>query len=239
MIRTIIWFIYFWLFQLFSLPVMLRVWYLDKRQNIAARDRQVHRIVLFWSRSLIRLTGSKIKVTGRENVPTDGAVLFVSNHQGRFDIPLILGYIDKPKAFIAKKELAKLPMVSSWMKYMKCIFMDRQDIRQSLKAINQGAEYLKEGYSQVIFPEGTRSRDGRLGEFKAGSFKLATKSGVPIIPVTIKGSDQIMPNNTLLLRPAQVEMVISPPVDPEKFSGIKELASYVRGIVAEQLGPVA
>lgn len=239
MIRTIIWFLYFWLYQVFALPVMLRVWYLDKRHQVSARDRQVHRIVLHWSRSLVNLAGSEIKVTGLENVPAEGAVLFVSNHQGRFDIPLILGFIDKPKAFIAKKELAKLPMVSTWMKYMKCIFMDRKNVRQSLKAINQGVEYLKEGYSQVIFPEGTRSRDGVLGEFKAGSFKLATKSGVPIIPVTIKGSDQIMPNNTLMLKPARVEIVISPPVDPKEFSEIKELAMHVRGIVAEKLGPVA
>lgn len=239
MIRTIIWFIYFWLYQVFALPVLLWVWYLDKRHKVTARDRQVHRVVLHWSRSLVKLTGSQIKITGLENVPAQGAVLFVSNHQGRFDIPLILGFIDKPKAFIAKKELAKLPMVSTWMKYMKCIFMDRKNVRQSLKAINKGAEYLKEGYSQVIFPEGTRSRDGRMGEFKAGSFKLATKSGVPIIPITIKGSNQIMPNNTLLLKPAKVEMVISPPVDPGQFSEIKDLALHVRGIVEAKLGPVA
>lgn len=92
-------------------------------------------------------------------------------------------YIEKPKAFIAKIELLKLPLLRTWMIHLKCVFMDRSDIRQSLKVINQAADHLKEGYSMIIFPEGTRSKNETFGEFKPGSLKLALKAGVPIVPV--------------------------------------------------------
>lgn len=235
MLRTIIWFVYFWLYQLYCLPKLFKVGLLRRQNKIAQLDREVYGVVIHWARSLINLTGSEIKVTGAENVPKEGAVLFVSNHQGRFDIPLILGFIDKPKGFIAKIEMAKMPLVSDWMKYMKCIFMDRKDVRQSLRAINQGVEFLKSGYSEVIFPEGTRSIDGTLGDFKAGSFKLATKSGVPIIPVTIKGSYRIMDNKSFIIKPALVEVIISPPVDPAIFKDINQLANHVKEIIGRQL----
>ncbi len=118
----------------------------------------------------------------------DEPVLFVSNHQGSFDIPLLLGYIDKPKAFIAKWELRYLPFIGSWMKELGCIFIKRNDFRQTLKAFKGAGEVFKKGQSLVIFPEGTRSRSSKLGEFKRGSLKIALREKVPVVPVTIKGS---------------------------------------------------
>lgn len=201
MIRTIIWFVYFWLYLIFVLPTLINVKKLDRQNKIKERDDLVFKTVQSWARSLVRLSGAKIKVIGEENIPKNQAVVFVSNHQGNFDIPILLGFLNKPKAFIAKKEILKIPMISTWMKYMNCIFMDRSDIRQSLKAINQGVEYIKDGYSMVIFPEGTRSVDGQLGDFKPGSLKLASKSGALIIPITVKGSNQIMSKNSLIIKP--------------------------------------
>src|SRR5699024_1808110 len=99
-----------------------------------------------------------------------------------------MGYLGVPHGFIAKVELTKFPIVSQWMKEMKCIFMDRSDRRQSLQSIKEGINILKNGHSMVIFPEGTRSKSDAMGEFKAGSMTLATKSGVPIVPITISGS---------------------------------------------------
>lgn len=237
MLRTIIWFIYFWGYLIIILPNLIRVRALHRAQKIEQRDREADRIVKKWGRSMVNLSGSKVIVTGEEHVPPQGGVVFISNHQGNFDIPILLGFIDKPKAFIAKKELKKLPLISSWMYYMNCVFMDRSSARAGLKAIQEGVAFLKQGYSQIIFPEGTRSRGEQLGEFKPGSFKLATKAGVPIVPVTIKGSYKIMEANGGLIKPAVVEMFISEPVPTAGLSKVEteQLPEKVRNIITLQL----
>ncbi|WP_407311223.1 lysophospholipid acyltransferase family protein [Desulfosporosinus sp. SB140] len=211
MIRTILWFIYFWLYLLAIEPTLLRINRLSKIGQISERDRLTARIAMNWARSLIKFAGVKVTITGEEKIPS-GTVLFVSNHQGNFDIPLLLGYINKPKAFIAKVELLKIPLIRTWMTHMQCVFMDRSDIRQSLKVINQAANHLKDGYSMVIFPEGTRSKGETLGEFKPGSLKLGLKAGVPIVPITIRGSYKIMEQNGFIIKPAHVEIIISDPI---------------------------
>lgn len=211
MIRTILWFIYFWLYLIAIEPTLIRINRLSKMGQIAERDRLTAQIAKNWARSLIRFAGVTVTLNGEEKIPS-GPVLFVSNHQGNFDIPLLLGYINKPKAFIAKIELLKLPMIRTWMTHMQCVFMDRSDIRQSLKVINQAADHLKKGYSMVIFPEGTRSKGETLGEFKPGSLKLGLKAGVPIVPITISGSYKIMEQNGFIIKPAHVEIIISDPI---------------------------
>lgn len=220
--RTIIWFIYFWLYQIFALPKYLILKGKYKRGEDITQT--VHKTSSNWARSLVKLTGSTIKVIGLEHVPSDQSVVFVANHQSNFDIPLMLGYIDKPKGFIAKAETKKLPIVGGWMTYMKCVFMDRKNPRAALKAIKSGIQIVKEGHSIVIFPEGTRSIDGQLNEFKPGSFKLAMKSGAPIVPVTIKGSIDIMKKGSNWIKPADVELIISEPVSSE---GYESTESYL------------
>jgi 1-acyl-sn-glycerol-3-phosphate acyltransferase len=211
MIRTILWFMYFWMYLLAIEPSLIKINHLAKIGQIAERDKLTAQIAQNWARSLIRFAGVKVTITGEEKIPS-GPVLFVSNHQGNFDIPLLLGYIEKPKAFIAKIELLKLPLIRTWMNHMQCVFMDRSDIRQSLKVINQAASHLRDGYSMVIFPEGTRSKGNELGEFKPGSLKLGLKAGVPIVPITIRGSYKIMEQNGFIIKPAHVEIMISDPI---------------------------
>ena len=193
--------------------------------------------MLFRSKDLLKVAGASVKVTGAENVPLDRTVLFVSNHQGSFDIPIMLGCIDKPKAFIAKVELLKMPIISTWMKQLNCVFLDRNDPRQSLRTMNEATEYLKKGYSMVIFPEGTRSKGRTMGEFKAGSLRIGMKAGVPIIPVTIKGSFKLMEQNGSIIKPAEVEVIISEPIETseltkEQSSGLHE---KVRSIIEANL----
>jgi 1-acyl-sn-glycerol-3-phosphate acyltransferase len=211
MIRTIIWYLYFWTYMLCTIPALMRAKRLERENNIEEKDKLVYQIARNWAKSLVELSGSTVEVKGQENIP-DGPVLFVSNHQSAFDIPILIGYIDKPKAFIAKAEIRKMPIVGAWMEVMQCIFMNRKSIRQSLQAINKGAECLKKGYSLVIFPEGTRSKDGLLREFKPGSFKLAMKSRVPIVPITIRNSFKIQEKSSFMITPAKVEVIISQPV---------------------------
>ncbi|MCT4563419.1 MAG: 1-acyl-sn-glycerol-3-phosphate acyltransferase [Maledivibacter sp.] len=237
MVRTIMWIIYFIYRILVITPYLITLKSLDKQDRIDERDELAYDISRKWGYNLIKASGSKIKVIGQENIPKDQAVLFVSNHQSYLDIPVLLGYIDKPKSFIAKAELSKYPLFSTWMKAMRCIFIDRSDVRQSLRAIKEGIKLLKNGYSLVIFPEGTRSKDGNLMEFKQGSLKLATKSGVPIMPVTINGTKDIMTRGTLFIKPTDVEIIISKPIfmDEETAKDSKALNERVRNIISENL----
>lgn len=237
MFRTIFWFIYFWIYLIAVQPTLLRVNRLTEMGKTTEHDQLTDKTVKKWARSLVNLAGVTVVTTGEENIPSEGSVLFVSNHQGNFDIPILLGYISKPKAFIAKIELQKLPLIRTWMTHIKCIFMDRSDIRQSLKAINQAAAHLKAGYSMVIFPEGTRSKCETLGEFKPGSLKLALKAGVPIVPITIRGSYKIMEGNNNIIKPAHVEIEIFEPILTAELTKKQaaELPERVRKIIEQGL----
>ncbi|WP_432661834.1 lysophospholipid acyltransferase family protein [Wukongibacter baidiensis] len=237
MFRTITWIIYFIFRILILTPKLMKVKSLDKQNMVEEKDKLAYSIAKSWGRDLVKRSGSKVTVVGEENIPENEAVLFVSNHQSNLDIPILLGFIDKPKAFVAKIELSKFPVLSTWMKLINCIFIDRGNARESLKAIKAGIKLLKGGYSLVIFPEGTRSKDGNLMEFKPGSLKLATKSGVPIVPVTINGAKDIMPSGKLAIRPANVELVISKPIymDDEVAKDSNALTETVRNIIDENL----
>lgn len=211
MIRTIFFLIYLCVYFVFLFPKLWKITKLEKQGKISEMHNFINEIAQIWGRRLIHRTGSTVHVTGAENIP-DGPVLFVSNHQGNFDIPLLLGFIHKPKSFIAKVELEKIPILSTWMKKIKCIFMDREDPRQALKSIKEGIEILKSGHSMVIFPEGTRSKGNEMAEFKKGSLRLATKSKVPIVPITINGSYNILETNKGIIKPATVHITVSSPI---------------------------
>ena len=233
MFRTILWFIYFGLHLVAIQPSLLRVNRLAKQGRTTELDQLTNQTAKEWARALVKLAGVTVVTSGEENIPSEGSVLFVSNHQGNFDIPILLGYIDKPKSFIAKIELLKLPLIRTWMIHLKCVFIDRSDIRQSLKVLNQAADYLKKGYSMVIFPEGTRSKNETLGEFKPGSLKLALKAGVPIVPIAIQGSYKIMEQNGFIIKPAHVEITIFEPISTAGLTKEQatELPERVRKII--------
>ncbi|MDD7795213.1 lysophospholipid acyltransferase family protein [Clostridium sp. 'White wine YQ'] len=237
MFRTIIWFVHFALSLIGTIPKMIKYKGAVERGKTPEEIQGINEVVRKWALSQIKYSGARVTVHGEENVPKDRGVLFISNHQGNFDIPLFIGYIDKPKGFIAKIELTKIPIVHIWMKYIDCVFMDRSSVRKSGEAIVEGIKLLKKGTSMVIFPEGTRSKGDKLGEFKAGSFKLATKSKVPIVPVTIKGSYKLMEQNGSKIRPADVELFIHPMIETANLTKeeMDELPKRVKSIIAEKL----
>jgi len=232
--KTISWFAYLWWSMLLPRFKLMK---LNRQGKIAERDACAHAIARKWAQSGLKMNGSSIHVSGIENVPETGGVLFVSNHQSNFDIPILVGHVPRDKGFIAKLELLKVPTFSRWMKYLGCIFIDRKDPRQSLTAISEAAERLKEGHSIVIFPEGTRSADGTIGPFKAGGLRLALKAGVPIVPVTISGSKNIMPKGTSLIKSASVNVIISHPLIPDELKGMdsNQIAEKVRNIIESNL----
>lgn len=236
MLRTMLWFAYFWLFQLVSLIFLLAHFLLGLLGLKNAQARLLEWITRTWARQMIAAAGGKVEVSGLENLPLQKGVLFVSNHQSAFDIPLLIGFLPVLKGFVSKKENFRLPIVSSWMKRLRCIILDREDLRQSARAIISGVGQLKKGWSLVIFPEGTRSRSGRLNRFKDGSFKLATRSGATIVPLTINGSFRLLEGNRNRIGPGVVHLTIHKPLRAEEYARAKDdLAAQVQAIVASAL----
>lgn len=211
--RTFIWFCYFW-FALVALhPQMRRAQRAEREGNTALRDTIVDREVANWARQLLRLAGVRVTVTGRENIPTDQAVVYVCNHQGYFDIPVLLTHLDRPHGLVAKDAVKKLPLVRDWMQLLGCIFIDRNNARQSVTALGDAARWLREdGRSFIIFPEGTRNKGGELLEFKHGAFKIALKAGAAIVPICIDGTYRVMEARHNWIGPAAVRLTILPPV---------------------------
>jgi len=237
MIRALIVLLYFTGYLLYSLTFRLRVMALNWRGKKKEAADFINYQAGLWARRVIWITGSKVNISGQENIPKDRGVVFIANHQSYLDIPVMIGYIDKPKGFIAKIELLKIPILSMWIKYLGGVFIVRNNPKQSLKAINQGAEKIKKGSSMVIFPEGTRSADGKLGEFKPGSLKLAVKSGAPVVPVAIKGTVNILPKKKFAIKPSQVEVYVLPPImqDEDAKKDTNDLMEKIRNAIMEKL----
>lgn len=211
MLRTLIWFTYFWLYLLLCIPVSLYIRHLAGTDGPKA-DRYVAHFVRNWARRLLKLAGAKVTVTGQENLPQSGAYMVVANHQGYFDIPIMLSCVGEPRGLVAKQEIDRIPGIRTWMRYLHCLFVDRSSPRAGAQTIVDGAKLLESGHSLTIFPEGTRSKGGPMREFKAGAFRIASRAGVPVVPVTIDGSFRLMEGNKMLIRPAEVKVTIHPAI---------------------------
>ncbi|MBP3310614.1 MAG: 1-acylglycerol-3-phosphate O-acyltransferase [Butyricicoccus sp.] len=209
--RTLIWFTYFWLYLLLCIPVSLYIRHLAETDGPKA-DRYVAHFVRNWARRLLKLAGAKVTVTGQENLPQSGAYMVVANHQGYFDIPIMLSCVGEPRGLVAKQEIDRIPGIRTWMRYLHCLFVDRSSPRAGAQTIVDGAKLLESGHSLTIFPEGTRSKGGPMREFKAGAFRIASRAGVPVVPVTIDGSFRLMEGNKMLIRPAEVKVTIHPAI---------------------------
>ena len=202
--RTIIWFIYFWGYLLFALPKMKRAQRLQAAGELDARNALVEPMIQKWARALLRLAGVQVELTGLENIP-EGPAVFVPNHQSYFDIPVLLAWLDKPHPLVSKQEVKKIPLIRTWMELLDCVFIDRDNARQSVTALGTAAANMTQrGRSFIIFPEGTRSRGEEVGEFKNGGFRAALKAGVPVIPVVIDGTYKAMEANHMWIHPAEV-----------------------------------
>lgn len=234
--RTIIWFLYFWAYLIAVLPEYWRVCRMQKQGKIEQHDNVVRKHVYNWANRLLGLAGASITTEGKQNIPNQ-PVVFVANHQGYFDIPLMLTQMDKPNPIVAKKEIMKIPMIRGWMEQLNCVFLDREDPRQSMESLKTAQELLAKGYSVVIFPEGTRNSGGPLGEFKAGAIRVATRAKVPVVPVCIDGSHALMKKGSLWIHPAKVHIRILPAVSTEGMSReeIRALPEQLRGQIALEL----
>lgn len=141
-----------------------------------------------WLKPLVEMADVDFAVSGKEKIPTDRAVIYTPNHAGAFDIPAIILNAPAPPMFMAKKELGKLPVLSSWMEVLDCVFVDRSNKNSAHSSLQDAIEKVRMGRSLVVFPEGTRSKTGELGEFRGGAMKIAMETGATIVPVLIEGS---------------------------------------------------
>ncbi|MCK9524928.1 MAG: 1-acyl-sn-glycerol-3-phosphate acyltransferase [Limnochordia bacterium] len=191
----------------------------------------------YLARCLIRLTGSKVTVEGLEAIPPEGPVLFVSNHQGHFDSAVFLGYIRKPKSFVASSAASKFPIFSTWFRYAQTVFLEIGNVRQNYTALKGAKEILNEGRSIVIYPEGVISAGSAMGELKRGALKIAFATGVPIVPVVIDGTWKVMGENNDKIEPAIITAKILPPIPTKGLSRPEqqELPGEINAAIQKEL----
>jgi len=221
---------------LYLTPRLKKADKIREKEGLAAGDAYVGKIANEWAKARMKDIGSKVVVQGIENIPKDRNFVLIANHQSNTDIFAILATIDRPVAFVAKVELEKIPILKKWMLELGCLFMDRNNMRQSMKTILDGIKRLNEGCNLAIFPEGTRT-NGPLLEFKGGSFKLATKSNVPILPLTIDGTNKILENNHGWVKPAEIHLTYHPIIETKGLSREEqnELPQKVQAIIRSSL----
>ena len=236
MLRMIYVLIYMGVYLLYSIPTLQKVKKLDSSMPVKIRDHIIHELPKRWSRGIMKRTGSNIQISGQESIP-EGPVLFVANHVGDFDVPVLLGSIPKPFGFISKMEVKKLPIISDWMIMISCIFIDRKNRRQAVQSIKEGGKMLREGHSLLIFPEGTRNKGGKLKEFKTGGIRMAKDAGVPIIPVVITGTADMFENQRRGIKPCDIFVDILPSLSAQYVADteVKELSMEVQGIIQSSL----
>lgn len=233
MIRLIITGLALAIILILSIIVLPIEWLIGKISK-KAKDKSSRIIIKIVFRIFLFTSGVKATVIGRENIPQDKAVLYVGNHRGIFDIIATYPYLPGISGYVAKKSLKKFPLFSHWMSNIKCLFIDREDARQGLKTILLGIEYIKSGASLVIFPEGTRSKsDKEMLPFKDGSFKLATKTGCPIVPLAINNTSAIFEDQFPKIKKAHIIIEFLEPIYIENLSQeeIKNLTSSTQEII--------
>lgn len=224
------------LFLILSTPLMFIEWIIGKF-NMDVKNRSSLAIVNWAFRWVIRLSGVKVIALGEENIPQDTAVLYVGNHRSFFDIVLTYVRVPRPTGYIAKKEMEKVPLLSIWMKHLHCLFLDRDNIKEGLKTILEAVEKAKSGISICIFPEGTRNKTAdTFLPFHEGSFKIAEKAGVPIIPMTIVNSAAVFEDHFPKIKKTTVVISYGKPIYPDRLSKEekKAMGSMVRTLMEEE-----
>lgn len=237
MIRFLIIVIILFLYLLFGIPV-LGILYVIRRFRPEAADYASLRMVQQAFRLMIRVAGTKVTVIGEENIP-DEPVLFIGNHRSYFDILLTYSRCRKLTGYVAKKEMLRYPLLRTWMKRLYCLFLDRSNTKEGLKTILQAIDQIKNGISVCIFPEGTRN-DGEecsILPFHEGSFKIAEKSGCPIVPISMNNTAEIFENHLPRIKKTSVVIEYGKPIRMSEMSREERkcIGSYCQNLIQETI----
>lgn len=238
-VRTFIWFVYFGGYLLVHLPVLHKGLKALKKGDNATVDAIAGKHVVIWCNTLLKLAGIEVTVKGKENIPESPCV-FAANHRSLYDVPLMLTQLGDPIPLISKIEVKKIPVVRKWMELLHCLFLDRDNPRQGMQVINDAIELVKDGYSVGIFPEGTRYKgeEGGVGPFLAGAFRIAAKSGVPVVPVAIANSRACLEGDGhFTMKPTKVTVTILPAIQTKELDrqALKELPGVTEQMIRETL----
>lgn len=239
MIRLLVIALFLIVFFIFSIPLYL-IECLIGKVNPHARDISSLRIVQGAFKIILFLSGCKLTVIGEEHVPKDETVLYIGNHRSFFDVVITYARCPGLTGYLAKKEIEKVPFLSTWMRYLYCLFLDRKDIKQGLKTILTAIDHVKQGISIFIFPEGTRSTGADQAEllpFHEGSFKVATKTDCLIVPVALTNTSQILEDHFPFIKSTQVTLEYGKPFRPSELSkeDRKVIGSYTRDIIQKMV----
>ena len=183
----------------------------------------------------VRLAGVKIEVRGLEDLQPSRSYIFMSNHVSNLDPPVFIPSIPGRCSVLIKKEVFRLPIFGRALRMAEMVPVDRSNREAAIESVRAAAEVLRRGLNMVVFPEGTRSPDGRLLPFKKGPFHMAIEAGVPVVPVTILGTAECWPKGTWAMRPGKATVIFHPPIDPFKFADREELMAAVRESIASAL----
>ena len=196
-----------------------------------------HRVARLWGKIQLCITGTRVRVQGLENIDPRKSYILISNHQSSFDILSLLGYLPLQFRWTAKAELFRIPFMGWAMTRTGYISIERDSPKKAYRSMLRAAEVVRKGTSVIIFPEGTRSPDGKLQPFKKGVFLIALKSQAPILPITIQGAARIMRKGDWRTYPGEVKIQIDPPIDTAGIPIEKEaeLSQRVRSTLMKNL----
>jgi len=191
----------------------------------------------FGCRLWLRAAGARVHVKGREYLDRNRAYLFAANHQSNLDPPLLFAYLGHNTGAIAKKELTKFPVLKQGFPLAHVVPIDRRNRESAIESTRRGAQSLRRGHSLMAFPEGTRTVDGRVKEFKKGVFYMAVEAGVPVVPVVVNDTRLVMPKGRNVVTPGDVWLEILPPVPTDGYTNenIEELVERVRSQIVPRV----
>ena len=237
MIRFILLLLIAVLFVVLTLPV-LGILYLIGRKNPETRQRVCQKMVQWIFRVLLFVGAIKVTVRGQDGIPAGRGVLYTGNHRSIFDILIAYAYVPGPTGIISKDSLEKIPLLKQWMTAIGCLFLDRSDVKAGLRMIQAGCKQIENGTSLLIYPEGTRNKgesDLPLLEFHEGSFRMATKTGCPVIPVAVTHTAEIFEAHKPFVKATRVTLTFGEPIDTSSLTRDekKHLGAHTRDIITQ------
>jgi 1-acyl-sn-glycerol-3-phosphate acyltransferase len=182
-----------------------------------------------------RVAGARVKTVGLDKLDPAGTYIFMSNHVSNLDPPILCPLIPRRTSILAKKIIWRIPILGQALNMAEIVPVERENREAAIQSIRRAGEVMRHHINMTLYPEGTRSRDGRLLPFKKGPFHLAIETGFPIVPVTILGTFEMMPKGKMIVRSGTATLVFHPPIDPRNFSSREALTQAVREVIAGAL----